>query len=184
MATIYGNFPVLLPGLTESVSRNGLKFINGTIAYLPGEKDRAIRLAETHGDLFPPPSSRNTGNGFWELNFQAVEFTDVISKVKGMEVITLAKNFGTYGIIEQWETATLTVFQLAGSADIIKIPSSEIDKDLSRSMKNRKIIGILPTTSSPSLSVKWTKEIRSVTRRNFGNLDEVDLVIALAATIS
>lgn len=184
MATIYGKFPVLLPGLTESISRNGLKFTNGTIAYLPGEQDGAIRLAEKHGDLFPPPSSLNTGNGFWELSFQAVEFTSAISKVKGEEVIRLSKSFGAYVILEQWETATLTVFQLADSDDTIKIPSSASFQNLKRSMKNRKINGVRPPTSTASLSVTWTTEIRSVTRRNFGNLDEVDLVIGLAATLA
>ena len=184
MATIYGKFPVLLPGLTESISRNGLKFTNGTIAYLPGKLDGAIRLAENHGDLFPPPSSRNTGNGFWELSFQAVEFTSAISKVKGMDVITLSKNFEAYGIIEQWETATLTFFQLADSDDTIKIPSSASVQNLSRYMKNRKIVSLGPTTSRAGLNVTWTTEIRSVTRRNFGNIDEVDLVIGLAATLA
>ena len=186
MATIYGKFPVLLPGLTESVSRNGLKFINGTIAYLPGEKDRAILIAETHGSLFPPPSSRNTGLGFLELNFQAVIFTGESNRVFGTDTVTIQRFNETqnYSTKESWSLGTITEFKVLNSEESASfLPPGITMSKFEMKMIDRKITGTLPEGVSGKLTISWSVEIKSITRRNFGILDEVDVVYGLAPSI-
>jgi len=182
--TIYGKFPVLLPGLTETTSRNGLKFISGTIAYLPDEKDDAIKAAEVHGSLFPPPTAKNTGQGYWELNFQAVSITPFDNKVFGNEIITISKSFDTYTINEKWSVATITEFTaLDSDKSIVEISQKIRGRTFSRTMKKRQIVGDRPSSSPAALSLSWTPEIRSITRRNFGDIDEADIVYGLAYTV-
>jgi len=183
---IYGKFPVLLSGLTESISRNGLKFISGTIAYLPDEKDAAVKIAETYGSLFPSPSSRNTGLGFWELNFQAVIFTGEKNILYGTESVTIESQneLQNYSIKEKWLVGTLTEFTVINSDEsVTSLPSMRTSNGLMKKRIDRKIQGTLPAGVTGNLNISWATEIKSITRRNFGILDECDIVYGAVANI-
>jgi hypothetical protein len=183
--TIFGNFPVLLPGLTETTSRNGVKFSNGTIAYIPSEKDAALKLAETYGSLFPPPTTKNTGQGFWELSFQALDITADTNKVIGSELVAVTKHFGAYVIVEKWRLTTLTEYTALDSDELGEVLPNRISNfKFSKTMENREIFGIRPTSEPSALNITWLTEIRSITRRNFGNVDEADIVYGLKYKIS
>lgn len=187
--TIYGKFPILLPGLTESISRNGLKFTSGTIAFLQDDKDAAIELAESYGTLYPPPSARNTGDGFWELSFQSVTHTGERTKLKGSEIVTLSKSFvspiAIYSINEEWMVDTITEFSTLDSEEmLLEIPTRVRSSSFSRRMITRQIIGNRPATAQASLNISWVPQIRSVTRRNFGDIDEADIVYALSPSVA
>ena len=187
--TIYGKFPILLPGLTESISRNGLKFTSGVIAFLQNDKDAAIELAESYGTLYPPPSAQNTGNGFWELRFQSVTHTGERNKLKGSEIVTLSKSFvsptAIYSINEEWMVDTITEFSTLDSDEMVwEIPSRIRSSSFLKQIINRNIIGNRPATSPGMLNISWAPQIRSVTRRNFGDIDEVDIVYALTPSVA
>jgi hypothetical protein len=157
-----------------------VKFSNGTIAYIASEKDAALRLAETYGSLFPPPTTKNTGQGFWEFSFQALEITGATNKVIGSELVSVTKHFGSYSILEKWRLTTVTEFTALDSDDLGEtVPQSITQFNFSRKMENREIAGIRPTSDPSSLNITWLTEIRSITRRNFGNVDEADIVYGL-----
>lgn len=69
--TIYGTFPLLVPGSTESISVYGLKKTSGTILFKAGEEGAALTLAEQNGSVFPDPQVRTTDMGLLEMSFDA-----------------------------------------------------------------------------------------------------------------
>ena len=200
MATLYGNFPILLPNKTVSVSLYGLKRTSGTILFKPGQEGDARNLAEQEGDVFPYPQVRTTDMGLLEMSFDAYSDTGNRSGVFGTEVLNLSKSFSstiiesvgdnppapiTYNwmITEIWITDSYTERKvLAASLGSVYLPVSSFEP--TGRMLNRVVTGKRPSGEVSILSITWALQVTSVTRRNFGTLDEVDIVTSLAATIA
>lgn len=186
-ATLYGTFPILLPGKTESVSRNGMKRVSGTIVFLPGQDQEAFELAATHGSLFPTPTLRSTDKGYFEMDFEAYTTTGSLfsSFVRATDVLNLEKSFSTYSIREQWIVDTATEFTvIPSSQNAFGIPSTISAVSLARRMKKRVISGQVPSGGANSLALTWITEIASISRRNFGVFDEVDIVYSQTPTVT
>lgn len=178
-ATIYGTFPLLLPGKTESISRNGLKRVSGTIAYLAGGYAEALELAETFGTVFPAPQSRTADNGIHELSFEAFSSNGTFSYLHGTELLNFSKSFedttgNRWQINETWLADTFTTFNVvAAQPSGTVIPS--VVYNISKVMRTRTISGTQGSGAS-QLSISWSNVIKSISRRNFGNIDEIDIV--------
>jgi hypothetical protein len=198
--TFYGDFPILLPGTTESVSRNGLKKITGTILFKPGQQDEARGLAEQSGALFPDPQVRTSDTGLMEMTFDAYQDTGRRTEVRGSEIINLSKSFETtvtqavgnnppapipynWTITEIWVADSHVQFSvlLAALGSVFLNPSPVI---LQRRMLKRVVTGKLPSGGAFFLDITWASSVSSVTRRNFGSFDEVDIITSLDATIA
>jgi hypothetical protein len=205
MPTFYGEFPILLPGTTESVSRNGLKKITGTILFKPGQQDEARGLAEQSGALFPDPQVRTSDTGLLEMTFDAYEDTGRSSGVLGSEIINLSKSFETtviqavmnqdvgnntpalipynWTITEIWVADSHVQFSvLLATLGSVFLNASPVT--LQRRMLKRVITGKRPSGGASSLQITWASNVSSVTRRNFGSFDEVDIITSLDATIA
>jgi hypothetical protein len=197
--TLYGTFPILLPGTTESVSRNGLKKTSGTILLQTGQEADAQSLAEDYGSIFPAPQIRTTDMGLLEMSFDAYDNTGTPSQVKGSLLVKVTKTFtGTItsqdgGIIsirptswtinESWFVDTLTILQvIAATANSGAIATPSLT--LSNSLKRRDIFGAVGNDGAASLNLTWTTVIADVSRRNFGDLDEADVTYSLEATVN
>jgi hypothetical protein len=200
--TLYGTFPLLVPGSTESQSVYGLKKTSGTILFKPGEEGAALDLAEESGSVYPDPQVRTTDMGLLEMSFDAYTNTGATSGVFGTEVLNLSKSFEstitqavgnnppapiTYNwtITEIWLADSYTQRKvLAAALGSIFLEASAFT--LNKRMLKRIITGKRPigTITASSLSITWTSQVSSVTRRNFGSFDEVDIVTSLAATIA
>jgi hypothetical protein len=199
--TLYGTFPLLVPGTTESQSVYGLKKTSGTILFKAGEEGAALTLAEQEGAVFPDPQVRTTDMGLLEMSFDAYTDTGVTSGVFGTEVLNLSKSFESTitqavgnnppaPITYNW---TVTEIWLADSFTERKVLAATLGSVfltvsqnlLNKRMLKRIITGKLPTngTGTRTLSITWTPQVSSVTRRNFGSFDEVDIVSSLSATI-
>jgi hypothetical protein len=200
MPTFYGDFPILVPGTTESVSRNGLKKITGTILFKPGQQDEARDLAEQSGALFPDPQVRTSDTGLMEMTFDAYQDTGRRTEVRGSEIINLSKSFETtvtqavgnnppapipynWTITEIWVADSHVQFSvlLATLGSVFLNPSPVI---LQRRMLKRVVTGKRPSGGASSLQITWASNVSSVTRRNFGSFDEVDIITSLDATIA
>ena len=200
MPTFYGEFPILLPGTTESVSRNGLKKITGTILFKPGQEDEARGLAEQSGALFPDPQVRTSDTGLLEMTFDAYQDTGRSSGVRGSEIINLSKSFETtvtqavgnnppapiaynWTITEIWVADSHVQFSvlLATLGSVFLTPSPVT---LQSRMLKRVVTGRRPSGGALSLQITWASNVSSVTRRNFGSFDEVDIITSLDATIA
>lgn len=198
-ATLYGTFPLLLPGTTESVSRNGLKKTSGTILFQPGQQGDAQTLAEGKGTIFPDPQIRTTDMGLLEMSFDAYTDTGTTSQVRGSLLVKVSKTFtGTItsdsgGIIsisptswtinESWFVDTITILQVipaTASSGAITTPSVTLSKVL----KRRDIFGAVGNGGATSLNLTWTTVIDDVSRRNFGDMDEADVTYALEPTVN
>ena len=197
MATLYGTFPILLPGKTESVSRNGLQKTSGTILFEPGQDGAALTLAEQNGSVFPDPQIRTTDMGLLEMSFDAYTDTGASTGVFGTEVINLSKSFSaavfeqgagapviyTWTITEVWLVDSYTKSKvLAAALGSVSLPASTVS--LGTLLIKRAITGRLPAGGTSTLMITWNSQVSSVTRRNFGEFDEVDIVSSLSATIA
>jgi hypothetical protein len=202
MPTFYGHFPILLPGKTESVSRNGLKKISGTILFKPGQESEALDLAEQNGSVFPEPAVATTDMGLLEMAFDAYSDSGVRSQSLSNEIITLSKSFQYTFTIDvedppppkefNW-TITETYMvdsRLGHTVAPSGKPSSEIGgfsngQTISTTPKflKRPLTGKKPLDKAESLSIDWRLETTSVSRRNFGGLDEVDFVVSMVPRI-
>jgi hypothetical protein len=202
MATLYGPFPILIPGKTESVSRNGLQKTSGTILFEAGQDGEALTLAEQNGSVFPDPQVRTTDMGLLEMSFDAYRDTGASTGVFGTEVLNLSKAFETtitqavgnnppapipynWTITEIWIADSFTESKvLASTLGSVFLTVSQ--NSLNKRMLKRVITGKRPigTITASSLSITWTSQVSSVTRRNFGSFDEVDIVSSLSATIA
>lgn len=207
--TLYGTFPILLPGTTESVSRNGLKKTTGTILFKPGQESSAEALAEDYGSIFPAPQIRTTDMGLLEMSFEAYDDMGTPSQVKGSLLVKVSKTFsgyvtatteiggspvtytklGSFTVVETWIVDSLTFFRvLSASAGASQIPSPTVT--LTKSLKRRDVIGqvgsLIPGGSpqSTTLNITWAQVMADVTRRNFGTLDEVDVTFTLEPTVN
>jgi hypothetical protein len=198
--TLYGTFPLLVPGSTESTSVYGLKKTSGTILFKPGEEGAALTLAEQSGSVFPDPQVRTTDMGLLEMSFDSYTDTGVTSGVFGTEVLNLLKSFESTitqavgnnppaPITYNW---TVTEIWLADSFTERKVLAATLGSVfltvsqnlLNKRMLKRVITGKRPSGGASSLSITWATQVSSVTRRNFGSFDEVDIVSSLSATIS
>ena len=200
MATLYGPFPILLPGKTESVSRNGLQKTSGTILFEPGQDGTALTLAEQDGSVFPDPQVRTTDMGLLEMSFDAYRDTGASTGVFGTEVLNLSKAFETtitqavgnnppapipynWTITEIWVADSFTESKVLAST-LGSVFLSASSASLGKRMLKRIVTGKRPSSGASSLSLTWTSQVSSVTRRNFGAFDEVDIVSSLSATIA
>lgn len=195
-ATHYGSFPILLPGVTQSISRNGLQKTSGTILCLPGQEADALSLAEAFGSVFPDVSTRTMDTGLVEVSFDAYQAAGSPTTLRGSLVVTLSKSFeGTYTnsagavaattwtVVETWLVDTVTTFTTVDS----KATSGTVSVSspaLSRSLKKRNILGRVGSGGAGSLTIAWTPDLTDVTRRNFGDIDEADVTYSLTATIA
>ena len=198
--TIYGTFPLLVPGSTESTSVYGLKKTSGTILFKAGEEGAALTLAEQSGSVFPDPQVRTTDMGLLEMSFDAYMDTGATSGVFGTEVLNLSKSFESTitqavgnnppaPITYNW---TVTEIWLADSFTERKVLAATLgsvfltvsQNSLNKRRLKRIITGKRPNGGVNDLSITWTSQVSSVTRRNFGSFDEVDIVTSLSATIS
>jgi hypothetical protein len=207
MTTIYGHFPILLPGKTESVSRNGLKKISGTILFKPGQESEALDLAEQNGSVFPEPAVSTTDMGLLEMAFDAYSDSGVRSRSLSNEIITLSKSFQetftfdappvpgaetpppkefNWTITETYMVDSWIGHTVAPSGK----PSSEIGgfshgQVISTTPKflKRQLTGKKTIDGAESLLIDWRAEITSVSRRNFGGLDEADVVVSMVPRI-
>jgi hypothetical protein len=198
--TIYGTFPLLVPGSTESQSVYGLKKTSGTILFKPGQEADALTLAEESGSVFPDPQVRTTDMGLLEMSFDAYMDTGATSGVFGTEVLNLSKSFESTitqavgnnppaPITYNW---TVTEIWLADSYTQRKVLAAALGSlfltatnfALNKRMLKRIITGKQPNGGANNLTLTWTSQVSSVTRRNFGSFDEVDIVTSLAATIA
>jgi hypothetical protein len=202
MTTIYGHFPILLPGTTESVSRNGLKKITGTILFKPGQESEALDLAEQNGSVFPEPAVATTDMGLLEMAFDAYSDSGVRSRSLSNEIITLSKSFQDTFTFDgedppppkefNWTiTETYMVDSWIGYSVVPSgTPSSQISaftngQAISTTPKflKRQLTGKKTVDGAESLSIDWRAEITSVSRRNFGGLDEADVVVSMVPRI-
>jgi hypothetical protein len=190
--TIYGTFPLLVPGSTESTSVYGLKKTSGTILFKPGEEGAALTLAEQEGSVFPDPQVRTTDMGLLEMSFDAYTDTGVTSGVFGTDTVNLSKTFEqTVGqntqrwtVTEVWITDSYTerkVFPAVYNSIFINTASPRV---LGTKLLKRVISGNRPAGGAGGVPLTWQSQVSSVTRRNFGNFDEVDIVSSLSATIA
>lgn len=197
--TIYGTFPLLVPGSTESTSVYGLKKTSGTILFKPGQEADALTLAEESGSVFPDPQIRTTDMGLLEMSFDAYTDIGATSGVFGTEVLNLSKSFSVslaqgenlptrdfnWTITETWIADSFTERKvLAATLGSVFLTVSQ--NSLNKRMLKRIITGNLPDIGggATQLSITWAQQVSSVTRRNFGSFDEVDIVTSLSATIS
>ena len=198
--THYGNFPLLLPNKTVSVSLYGLQKTSGTILFKPGQDGDALTLAEQEGDVFPDPQVRTTDSGLLEMSFDAYRDTGATSGAFGTEMLNLSKSFESTitqavgnnppaPITYNW---TITEIWIADSYAQRKVLAASLGSvfltvssfALNRRMLKRVVTGKRPSGGASSLSITWASQVTSVTRRNFGTFDEVDIVTSLAATIA
>lgn len=197
---IYGTFPLLVPGSTESQSVYGLKKTSGTILFKAGEDGAALTLAEQNGSVFPDPQVRTTDMGLLEMSFDAYTDTVATSGVFGTEVLNLSKSFEsiitqavgnnppapiTYNwtITEIWIADSFTERKvLAATLGSVFLTVSQ--NSLNKRMLKRITTGKRPSGGASSLSITWETQVSNVTRRNFGTFDEVDIVSSLGATIA
>ena len=198
--TLYGNFPLLLPNKTVSVSLYGLQKTSGTILFKLGTDGTALSLAGQEGSVFPDPQVRTTDMGLLEMSFDAYRDTGAKTGVFGSEVLNLSKSFEstitqavgnnppapiTYNwtITEIWIADSYverTVLAALRGSVFLSVATASLGKR----MLNRIVTGKRPSGGASSLSITWASQVTSVTRRNFGTFDEVDIVTSLAATIA
>jgi hypothetical protein len=196
--TIYGTFPLLVPGSTESTSVYGLKKTSGTILFKAGEEGAALTLAEQSGSVFPDPQVRTTDMGLLEMSFDAYMDTGATSGVFGTEVLNLSKSFESTQAVGNNPPApitynwTITEIWLADSFTERKVLAATLgsvflivsQNSLNKRRLKRIITGKRPSGGVNDLSITWTSQVSSVTRRNFGSFDEVDIVSSLKAEIA
>jgi hypothetical protein len=194
--THYGTFPILLPGTTRTISRNGLQRTSGTILCKPDDEPDAISLAETFGSVFPDVSTRTNETGLVEVSFDAYEAVGASTTRRGTLAVTLSKTFsGTYTtagnstaetawtITELWLVDTLTTFTTV-LATASSSAISGTTTALSRSFKKRTVLGRVGSGGPYGLSLTWATVISDLNRRNFGDIDEVDITYSQTATIA
>lgn len=184
-ATFYGNFPILLPGVIESVSRNGLKKTSGTILYKRGQEEEAVNLAMEMGDLFPDPQIRSTDLGLMELTFDAFSTAGKNNNfIHGTEILNFSKTFSSnsgqqWTVTESWLADTYTTFRVVLAKPTLHVVPP-MNFAIRKSLRSRNIIG-QPLDDRRSIDIVWTTGIKNISRRNYGPLDEIDVVYGLEA---
>lgn len=202
MTTHYGNFPILVPGTSQSMSRNGLQKTSGTILCRPGDEGQAYSMAQEFGSVFPDITTRTSDLGLVEVSFDAYQTNGSPTTLRGSLLVTLSKSFEGYivstnegvqsavptawTIVETWLVDTHTTFTTV-KATATSAAIKATFPTLSQSMKRRSIIGRVgnagPSSGTNQLSLTWEVTLTDFTRRNFGDIDEVDITYAPTATI-
>lgn len=193
--TLYGNFPLLLPNKTVSVSLYGLQKTSGTILFKPGQELAARDLAEQEGGaVFPDPQVRTTDMGLLEMSFDAYLDTGVKTGVFGSEVLNFSKTFESSEPSDSRPPWTITEIWITDSYVERKVFPANVTSwfiqpstfTLYSKMLSRSITGGRPKYSADArtLTLTWATQVSSVSRRNFGTFDEVDIVTSLSATIA
>ena len=192
--TLYGNFPLLLPNKTVSVSLYGLQKTSGTILFQPGQEGAALTLAEQEGSVFPDPQVRTTDMGLLEMSFDAYRDTGAKTGVFSSEVLNFSKTFQPtvasvssppWTITEVWITDSY-VERKVFPANVTSWFIQPATFTLYSKMLSRSITGGRPSyaNDATTLTLTWATQVSSVTRRNFGTFDEVDIVTSLNATLA
>lgn len=199
MTTHYGNFPLLVPGTTQSMSRNGLQKTSGTILCRPGDEGRAYTMAQEFGSVYPDVTTRTTDMGLVEVTFDAYQTNGSPTTMRGTLLVTLSKTFEgsytteisgvtvglptTWTVVETWLVDTFTTFTtVKATATSSSIKASF--PSLSQSLKRRTRVGRVGNGGSTTLDLTWETSLTDLTRRNFGDIDEVDITYAQTATLA
>lgn len=157
-----------------------MKKTSGKIAFFNGGATEAVEIAESYGDPFPPPQIIDSGMGYFEMSFDSFSDTGPGTVVHGTELVTFNKSFEDsngkrWQINETWLSDTYTEFKVAQAGPTAGAISGTPNYGTSNTLRSRTIIG--QQGSGPSmLDIVWTTGIKSISRRNFGALDEVDIV--------
>lgn len=205
---IYGTFPILLPGKTETVYPSGLKKISGTLVSLQSTLRAAHALIESFGSVWPRPETRKTENGWLEIPFSAYSqdsTPDIItgypvyntgSSTLGVNLVVLSKSFSqeiegppkisyNWTIAETWLVDVLTLFTTMESSSKNYLTLTQADQNLmGSSLRSRILNGNPAPGASLSLSLQWTNEISSVSRTNFGSIDEIQISYQRTALVA
>jgi hypothetical protein len=209
MQTLYGTFPIVLPGVTESVSSYGLKKISGKIVFPTGGSGGSGGSGASYADLilafgeaFPEPQICTTVSGLTEITFDAYSDTGAGSGVFGADVVNLSKSFSHTAMVASGNNPpapvtynwTITEIWIADSYTDRKVLTSSASSislqiaphALTQKMLNRTITGAMPFSGyfTNQLAVTWSNVVSSITRRNFGVFDEADIVSSAVATIA
>lgn len=208
MPTTYGNFPILLPGKTETVYPSGLKKISGTVVSLESTLPTANSLIQTFGSVWPKPETRKTETGWLEIPFSAYsqDFTTDLytglpvfyagSSTLGVNLVVLSKTFSqeidgppqinyNWTITETWLVDVLTLFTTLPSSSknypVLTIAQQNL---MSSSLRSRKMTGNPAPGAVLFLTLQWTNEIVSVSRSNFGSIDEIQISYQRTALVA
>jgi hypothetical protein len=208
MPTIYGNFPILLPGKTETIYPSGLKKISGTVVSLESTLPSAKSLMQSFGSVWPKPETRKTENGWLEIPFSAYSqdfTTDVYtglpvfnagSSTLGVNLVVLSKTFSqefagppqknyNWTITETWLVDVLSLFTtLPSSSKNYPALSTAQQSLMSSSLRSRKMTGNPAPGAVLFLNLQWTNEIVSVSRSNFGSIDEIQISYQRTALVA
>jgi hypothetical protein len=196
--TLYGTFPILLPTKTVTVSSYGLEKTSGTILFKHGQEGGAFDLAEQNGSLYPDPQIRTTDIGLMEMSFDAYRDTGATSGVFATEVLNFSKSFKAtvtepvgddfyttnynWNITEIWLADSYTEKKVL-AANLGSVFLQPFPQLLGKRMLKRTITGDRPSGGASILPLTWSSQVSSVSRRNFGDFDEVDIVTSLQVTI-
>lgn len=201
MPTIYGNFPILLPGKTETVYPSGLKKISGTVVSLESTLTAANDLMQSFGSVWPKPETRKTENGWLEIPFSAYlqEISagelNTGSSILGVNLIVLSKSFSqestttppitfNWSITEVWLVDVVTLFTtLWSNSKAYPALTTAQGASMSATLRSRRLTGSSPPGGQFSLQIAWSNEIASISRTNFGTIDEVEVSYQRTATV-
>jgi len=202
MQTLFGTFPILLPGVTESVSSYGLKKVSGKIVFPTGGNATYDDLILPFGEVFPAPQICTTVSGLTEITFDAYSDTGSGSGVYGIDVVNLSKSFTHTAMVAlgndppapvtyNWTITEIWVADSYTERKVLTSAASSISLQvtpmaLGQKMLDRIITGAMPFSGSfaNQLTVTWSSVVSSITRRNFGIFDEADIVSSAVATIA
>lgn len=196
MPTIYGNFPILLPGKTETIYPSGLKKISGTVVSLESTLTAANDLMQSFGSVWPKPETRKTENGWLEIPFSAYsQDISSISSILGVNLIVLSKSFSqqttttppityNWSITEVWLVDVVTLFTTLWSSSKVypALPPAQ-SASMSATFRSRRRTGSSAPGGQTSLQIDWSNEITSISRTNFGTIDEVQVSYQRTATV-
>jgi len=166
------------------------------------QADQVQSALSVSGNVFPEPSVR------YENGLAVVEWTEYDKNnsqgftTKGVEIINLSKSFedsvwtrvdytdGTWRynkteyrwtITEVWFSDTITTTKVVDSS--ASSSSFTPSGSPSKSLKQRFVVGNRNPVSPTSLTITWTTQVVGVNRRNYGQLDEVEITVGNVPTI-
>lgn len=205
---IYGTFPILLPGKTETVYPSGLKKISGTVVSLQSTLTAANSLVQSFGSVWPKPETRKTENGWLEIPFSVYSqdsTPDILtgypvyntgSSTLGVNLVVLSKTFSqedpgppkinyNWTITETWLVDVLTFSTTLPSSSKDYLTLSQGEQSLMGSSLRSRILNGNPAPGGRlTLSLQWTNEIVSVSRANFGSIDEIQISYQRTALVA
>lgn len=192
-------FPCLQSGITETTFKSGLKRTSGVVLCTANTISDAETLMSNYGNVFPSPEIIKTESGILEIPFSAYRQATVLDEINGIStpvngslvlgvnLLNLSKSFSqevsinsvssktfNWSVSEIWLVDTVTIFSTLNSEskNYPVLPNSYV---LSASLNSRKTFGI-PAPGAPGyLVINWSNEITSISRSNYGEIDEVEI---------